>query len=133
LSTSIQVPDRSETPIDFELVRWSSLRAQLLSSSGQAPLAGVEVTYHLDQDAAAPVGSGALRHATSNEDGRFAIERLLGLPGQLTFTRGEEVLFVARSRFPTPKGPVAGPRRSIEVDLRSGEDRDLGSVELTSR
>jgi hypothetical protein len=113
------------TEMRVVLSPWSSVQGQLVSPH-RGTLRAVEVT--LDE------GAQGRRRAITDDDGRFAFERVASGKAQLTFTDsiGHEIRTEDDSSTAGTPAAVARSARVI-IDLAPGQDRRLAPLQVVER
>lgn len=115
----------------IELVAWSNLRGQLKFRSGR-PAPSLSVIAHVSPLDSRPVPPLAARHrlvrASTDEEGRFELPRLMAGSGQLGFASGARLLAITTAHVKTGVGALPGTGRFQLITINPGELQDVGEV-----
>ncbi len=134
---SIVLASNTIQPMSVNLRPWSSLHGVLVFQDN-TPAAGIDVTLSLLQLAGQWQGDIGLSpslwpvHATTGSDGSFGFDHLVGRGSRLSFKNSSGELTLSNVKMPKSVGELDAYSRRLEIEPWSEENRDLGTIEVTT-
>jgi hypothetical protein len=134
---SIRLKPGGEEQLDLTLFPWTSLKGRIVRGNGD-PVAGAQVQLHCVPLAGRPAqdpwpsASMRARYTTTNADGGFNLEHLTGRRGRISFLGSDGPYLVKHARLASSIGTVTGPNAWLELEPWADQQRDLGTIEVTT-
>jgi hypothetical protein len=119
----------------MNLIPWSTLKGKI-TSRRNIPLADVDVLLSYQSLSSQPRDEIALSsslwgsHVRTQPDGSFKIEHLAGRRCRISFFTSRGPLLVSNTTISTSMGVFAGPNQWLEIAPWSGDELDLGGIEV---